>query len=86
MKYVIKKGFLIDKLDDEIVIFDEEKSVLYTLNHTATEIFKLLKKGLNEEEIIEKMVKKYNVKEDKVKKDFKKLINDLFEKKIIEKI
>ena len=38
----IQKGLIIQKIDKETVIFDAEESVLYTLNETASEIFRLL--------------------------------------------
>jgi len=65
MKYRINKGFIIQKLDDKTVIFDGEESVLYTFNETASEIFKLIKKGLKEKEIIEKIAKKYSIKKER---------------------
>jgi len=39
--YQIQKGLIIQKIDKETVIFDAEESVLYTLNETAAEIFKI---------------------------------------------
>jgi hypothetical protein len=81
--YQIQKGLIIQKLDKETVIFDTEKSLLYTLNETAAEIFRMLKKELKEEEIVEKMVKKYDVKKERVEKDIKKLLEELKKKKII---
>jgi len=81
--YQIQKGLIIQKIDKETVIFDAEESVLYTLNETAAEIFRLIKKGLEEDEIIEKIVKKYDVKKEKVEKDIKKLLEELKKKKII---
>jgi hypothetical protein len=44
--YQIQKGLIIQKIDKQTVIFDAEESVLYTLNETAAEIFKMIKKGL----------------------------------------
>ena len=81
--YQIQKGLIIQKIDKETVIFDAEKSVLYTLNETAAEIFRLLKKGLKEEEIVERMVKKYKVKKEKAEKDVKEMIGELTKRKII---
>lgn len=83
MKYRINKGFIVQKLDSKTVIFDGEESVLYTFNQTASEIFKLIKKGLEEKEIVEKIVKKYRVKGEKAEKDLNDLIFDLKKKKII---
>ena len=83
MKYKLNKGFITQKLDDKTVIFDGEESVLYTFNETASEIFRLLKKNLEEKEIIEKITKKYSIEKERVKKDFNELIADLKKKKII---
>ena len=81
--YQIQKGLIIQKLDKETVIFDAEESVLYTLNETAAEIFKMIKKGLKEEEIVEKMVKKYNVRKERVEKDVREIVGELEKRKIL---
>ncbi|PIV09985.1 hypothetical protein COY59_03190 [Candidatus Gottesmanbacteria bacterium CG_4_10_14_0_8_um_filter_37_24] len=83
MRYRINKGFIIQKLDNKTVIFDGEESVLYTFNQTASEIFRLLKKGLTKEEIIGKIIKKYSAKKEKIEKDFNELVSNLKKKKII---
>jgi len=79
----IQKGLIIQKIDKETVIFDAEESVLYTLNETASEIFRLLKKGLSEEEIVERMVKKYDVIKERVEKDVRDLVEELKKRKIL---
>lgn len=83
MKYKIQKGLIVQKLDNKTVIFDGDESILYTFNETASEIFKLLKKNLEEKEIIEKIAKKYSIKLERAEKDFKELVLDLVKKKII---
>jgi len=84
MKYKIQKGLIVQKkIDKKTVIFDGEESILYTFNETAAEIFQLLKKGFKEKEIIEKLVKKYQTKPEKIKKDLSELINKLKKNKII---
>jgi len=83
MKYKINKGLITQKLDDKTVIFDGEESILYTFNETASEIFRLLKKNLEEKEIIGKIAKKYSIKKERVEKDFTELISDLKKKKIV---
>lgn len=83
MKYKINKGFIIQKLEDKTVIFDGEESVLYTFNETASFIFQKLKRGWEEEKIAQTLVKKYQVKLERVRKDIKELIKDLLERKII---
>lgn len=85
MKYKINKGFIVQKIDNELVIFDGEESVLYTLNETAAFIFQKLKRGLSEEKIVEAMVKKYDVDKERVKRDVRRIIKRLGKNKIIEK-
>ena len=83
MKFKINKGFIVQKLDDKMVIFDGEESVLYTFNETASFIFKKLKKGEEKEKIIEMVEKKYDIKKERAEKDFNELTADLKKKKII---
>ena len=83
--YKIQKGLIIQKIDKETVIFDAEESVFYTLNETASEIFKMIKKGLSEEEIVEKMIKKYSIKKEKAEKDVKELVEGLIKKGIVKR-
>lgn len=83
MKYKINKGFIIQKLDDKTVIFDSDSSTLFTFNETASYIFKKIKAGKNEEKIIDLVVKKYQIKPEKAKKDLKDLLAELRKKKII---
>jgi 6-pyruvoyl-tetrahydropterin synthase len=79
----LQKGLIIQKLDDQTVIFDADESVLYTLNETAAIIFDKLKKKWDKEKIINFMLKKYDVKKERLEKDFDQLIEDLKKKKII---
>jgi 6-pyruvoyl-tetrahydropterin synthase len=65
------------------VIFDADESVLYTLNETASVIFDKLKKKWDKERIVNFMLKKYDVKKERLEKDFDQLIEDLKKKKII---
>jgi ABC-type Zn uptake system ZnuABC Zn-binding protein ZnuA len=81
--YQIQKGLIIQKIDKETVIFDAEESVLYTLNETAAEIFKMIKKGPKEEQIFEKMLKRYKVKKERVEKDVKEIVGELEKRKIV---
>ena len=83
MKYKINKGLITQKLDDKTVIFDGDESILYTFNETASYIFKKIKSGEDEERIIDLIVKRYQIKPEKVKKDLKDLLVDLKKKKII---
>ncbi len=82
-KIVLKKGFVTQKVGQKITIFDGEKSVLYTFNPVATFIFERIKKGMDGEKIIAQVTKKYEITEEKARKDFEEFIKSLKEKKII---
>lgn len=81
--YSINKNLIVQKLDDKTVMFDSDKSVLYTLNETANYIFLQLKRKVAKEEIVKKMVKRYGEKEMKIQKDVEAIIEDFVKKKII---
>lgn len=82
-KYKVRKGFITEKLDEKTVIFDGEESILYTFNETASDIFKKIKLGWDEQKITTELVKKYKISESKAKKDLRELLVDLKKKKII---
>ena len=83
MKFKLNKGFVIQKLDNRTVVFDGDKSVLYTFNDSASYIFTKIKAGWETERIIDQMVKKYPISLERAKKDFSGLVSDLKKKKIL---
>ena len=82
-KYTINKGFIVQKLGKKTVIFDGEKSLLYTFNETATLIFDKLKRNINSQKIAEELGSKYNITVNKALTDVTELETDLIDKKII---
>ena len=85
-QYKINKGFIVQKLDQKTVIFDGEESMLYTFNETASFIFKKLKSALEEDKIVDALVKKYSINKERERKDVKELIFDLKKKKIVSSV
>jgi len=82
-KYKINKKFIIQKLDGKTVIFDGEKSVLFSLNETASFMFQKIKAGWDREKIVSTLVKTYAVQKKKVEEDLNKMINDLVKKRVL---
>jgi len=82
-KYRIKKGLISEKLSSKITIFDGDKSVLYTLNDSASFIFQKIKNGHDKKKIIDALAKHYDIRHEKAEKDVNELINDLIVRKII---
>jgi phage gp16-like protein len=83
MKYRVNKGLITQKLDDKTVIFDGEKSLLFTFNKTASFIFNKIKAKWEDDKIIKAMAKEYGIKETKAKKDYGLLLADMLKKKIL---
>lgn len=82
-KYKLNKGFIIQEIENETVIFDGENSVLFSFNETASFIFKRLKKGQEPEKIARSLAKAYEVSESTALKDVNSLIGKLAKKDII---
>lgn len=83
MKYKINEGFISQKIGKKITIFDADKSILYSLNETSSFIFDKLKKGLTEKQILDSLLSNYLVKENDVKIDLKRNIQDLLKRGIL---
>lgn len=79
----INKNLIVQKLEDSIVLFDSDASVLYTLNETATFIFNELKKKTAKKDIVLKMKKRYGVDEKKIVADYDTVIADFTNKGIL---
>ena len=75
-KYKVNKKFIIQKLDGKIVIFDGEKSILNTLNSTASLMFQKIKLGWDKGKIIDAIVKSYSIDEKTVSNDLEKMIKE----------
>lgn len=71
------------KLGKKGVVFDPDKSIIYTLNETALYIFNYLKRGLSKEEVLEKLIRKYEVEKSSAENDLSHVIKMLLNSKII---
>ncbi|MCM8832117.1 MAG: PqqD family protein [Candidatus Omnitrophica bacterium] len=85
MKYRIKPNLAYRKIFDEIYIVDSKNSYLHKINEVGSFIFEKLKEGLNEDEIIDELVKTYDVEIEVAKSDYKNFIEEIFLKGLIEK-
>jgi len=81
--YKLNKGFIIQEIENETVIFDGENSVLFSFNETASFIFRRLKKRQEPEKIAHQLAKTYEVSEATAFKDVNSLIGKLAKKDII---
>ncbi len=84
MIYQVKKGYITQREDDNIIIFDPEESTIFTLNKSAAFIFDLIKKGAIKKEIISKVAKRYNIKLSQAQADLEEYLDTLIKNKIIQ--
>lgn len=83
MKLKINKHLIIQKIDKDLVVFNPDKSYLYTLNETAEFVLKKIKRGWGENMIIIELGKKYEVAASILQKDVQTIIKDMIKHKII---
>jgi hypothetical protein len=81
--YKLNKGFIVQKMGKETVIFDPDRSVLYTLNETASFVFSRLKKGLDQTAIVSALTKTFAVTPEHALKDVVTLLRDFKKKRIL---
>lgn len=82
MKIKIQKGLINQRAGDKLIIFDTDKSVLYTLNKTAKFIFERLSRGVSEDAVAQQLSTEYDVTLNQAKKDVRQFIDALIEKRI----
>ena len=81
--FLIKKDLIIEKINDELVIFDADLSTIYYLNSSASIIFNLIRRKKNFDKIVASFVNIYNIPKTKAEHDIKKAIQLMLNKKII---
>ncbi len=79
----MKKNIIFQKIGKKIMIFDSKKSLLYSLNETASYIWKKLRLRWNKKQIISGLSKKYEASKSKIEIDYNKITRDMKKKKII---
>lgn len=83
-KYSINKNYIYQiKNNKNILIFDNEKSIILELNETATVIFNKLKFGWREKQIKDFLFSKFKVKKELVNNQVSKTIKNLLKNKIL---
>lgn len=82
-QYRIAAGLIAKQLKGNSVIFDPDTAFFYSFNRTASFIFKGLKKGLSQPEIIKRMCKEYEIESATAQKDTQEIIRFLKKHKIL---
>jgi len=82
-KYIVNKGFIVQRMGESIKIFDAEKSTLFSFNRIATMIFDKLNQEWDEKRIVSFLVKEYNIDSKRALDDYREYIDELLKNKII---
>lgn len=77
MTYKIKKQVLWKTVGDEVVVVDSENENYSYLNMTGKDVWGLIDKGCEVDDIVKELCAKYDATEDQVRKDVMTLVNDL---------
>ena len=87
MRYTLKEGLTYALLDEEICIFDPNTAKYHNLNSTATFIWQILEKNvLSSEEIVDKLLKEYDVEREVCVNEIKKYLHSLLSESLINEI
>lgn len=86
MKLKIKDGLYIREIKDEKAIYDKQTGAVHFLNQTAAFIAELCDANHTEDELVNKLVDKFEVSQDIARKDVGNVLKNLEKNKILEKI
>jgi hypothetical protein len=80
---ILNKNIAWKRVEDEAVVLNLDTGFYYSLNPISTKIWELLDKKKGIEEIIREILCEYDVEEKILRKDLKKLIEDLKQENLI---
>lgn len=86
MNFRLKKGFMIKKIGEDLVIYDKKSSFLITLNSTAAYILKCINEKKSLADIISLISLDYEIDKVKIKHDVYTILNKLKKHNIVMKI
>ncbi len=73
-------------VDDELCLYTLGGNSVHLLNQVAAEVYSYCSAGLKISEVIERLTSKYDASAEEIKRDVLQIIQEMQEKKIIEKI
>ena len=81
--FEIGENIFLADLDDEICIFCSSRAEYLNLNNTGSYIWKLIEKKYNFREIIEELIRDYEITEEVCISEVNDFITDLIKREII---
>lgn len=85
MNCTVRKGFITQQIGDNLVIFEGEESMLFTLNPTAAYIFRRIKIGENIARIAKSLSTEFKIPEREAVDDVKACVREFLNDGIIER-
>jgi hypothetical protein len=76
-EYKLNQEVVLRQEEDEAILFDPETSDVIVINSTGRYIWELLVQKLNKEEILAKVMDRFEVTLDQAEEDLDKFISDL---------
>ena len=80
MRYIKNDEIIINEIDDEIFMMDIEAGKYYGINAVGARIWTLLDECKNEDEIVSKLLKEYDIDEETCKNETYEFIQGLLDK------
>lgn len=81
--YKIPENVLFQEVDGEAVLLSLDQGFYYGLDELGTRIWKLIDEGLEMEQVVDAVVKEYNVERDQAREDIDKFLGELEETGLI---
>jgi len=85
-KYIQNKKVIQSKIGDEVVMLDMDSGFYFGLNSVASIIWGMLEKPTSFEEVINELMKEYNVDRQTCENDTRSFWNQLLERNIIKQV
>jgi hypothetical protein len=85
-KYIQNKKVIQSKIGDEVVMLDMDSGFYFGLNSVASIIWGMLEKAISFEEVINELMKEYNVDRQTCENDTRSFWNQLLERNIIKQV
>lgn len=85
IKFIRKKELLSSRMDNEIVMMHPESGKYFALNPVASRIWELLEQPNSINDLVEKLLREFDVTQDVCKTEVTVFIEEIMEKKLIDK-
>jgi hypothetical protein len=85
-KYIQNKKVIQSKIGDEVVMLDMDSGFYFGLNSVASIIWGMLEKSTSFEEVINELMKEYNVDRQTCENDTRSFWDQLLERNIIKQV